>query len=119
MRLEAALSIIFEVALNTDAAFSSFCIIASLHFFTAVLSADFLAVFCKVFNLATFTLFIADLMFGKRFTSCDWIWLINISYSSMNVFKKQGKCESNSPMNVIAYGVRKHAECKRIVFIHG
>ncbi len=68
--LAAALSRALVVVLYASAAPLPLAI-ASLHFLTVVLRADFLIVFFKVFVSVTFTLFIADLIFGKLFTSCD------------------------------------------------
>jgi flagellar biosynthesis protein FlhB len=83
----AALSKAFVALLNKSPAEASFFVIASLHFLTAVFRADFLMVFFSVFFLVTLTLFIADLMFGKPFTSCD---LVNVKYFITIGFKMQG-----------------------------
>jgi len=87
----AALSKAFTAFLNNSAALSLPLEIASFAFLTEVFKADFCIVFRKFLALDDLALFIADLIFGKLFTSCD---LINIDYSTTKHFKLQGIYES-------------------------
>ena len=74
MFFAAALSIALIVALRISGADSLFAAIASLHFLMAVLRADFLMLFLRVFFLITKTLLAADFVFAKPFTSCGPIF---------------------------------------------
>jgi hypothetical protein len=83
----AALSIDLTALFTISLAAASFDAMASLHFFIEVFNADFVAKLFAVLVFVTFTLFIADLIFGKLFTSCE---LINIEYFTMKEIKTQG-----------------------------
>lgn len=83
----ADLSIVSNALLRTVAAEASLVAIASLHFLIVVFNTDFLILFFRVLVLDTFTLFIADLIFGNPFTSCE---LINKKYFNTKENKKQG-----------------------------
>lgn len=89
MFFDAALSIVEAALLRISRDKESLFSIASLAFFIVVLRADFLITLFKVLTFDTFTLFIADFMFGKSFTSCE---LVNIRYFTMKEFKMQGLC---------------------------
>jgi len=111
MFFAAALSIVLEVLLNMEDAEASLFTIASLHFLIAVLRADFLIVFFNVFVFVTSTLLIADLMFGKPFTSCDLFDFIDISYSTMKIFKMQGKYKRHFALKLLARDAETVRNC--------
>ncbi len=83
----ADLSIASNAVLRTVAAEASLLAIACLHFLIVVFNTDFLILFLRVLVLDTFTLFIADFIFGNPFTSCE---LINKKYFNTKENKKQG-----------------------------
>ena len=66
-------------------------------FLTRVRRVILISLLRNRFLSATLTRLIADLIFGKSFTSCE---LINMKYSTMNYFKMQGQIWVSKIINV-------------------